>query len=134
MHKTCNEKENTFNTNQLEAATKRGKRILWANAYCLLDTSSGASISVRQILLQLINEGYEIEIVGATNFDAPSGVERLKNFWEKLKTVTAPVINIEDGPLLHRLVKTKSTHRFEMTEVEATDLIQLIFKLYRMRA
>ena len=31
----------------------RKPRLLWANAFCLLDTSSGASMSVRQMLLQL---------------------------------------------------------------------------------
>ena len=32
----------------------RKPRLLWANAFCLLDTSSGASMSVRQMLLQLV--------------------------------------------------------------------------------
>ena len=75
--------------------TKKPK-ILWANSYCLLDTSSGASISVRQILLELIKRGFEIDIVGATIFDTDKGVEGLGSSWEKIKTADASIINIPD--------------------------------------
>jgi hypothetical protein len=37
---------------------RRKPRLLWANLYCLLDTSSGASMSVRQMLMQLVQAGY----------------------------------------------------------------------------
>ena len=36
---------------------KLRKKLLWANTYCLLDTSSGASQSIRQALLYLEKEG-----------------------------------------------------------------------------
>jgi hypothetical protein len=51
----------------------RTPKILWANTYCLLDTSSGAAMSVRQMLLQLVKQGYEVRILGATNFDHECG-------------------------------------------------------------
>lgn len=107
----------------------RKKRIMWANSYCLLDTSSGASISVRQILKQLQQNGYEIDIVGATLFDNPRGVERITEAWETIKTTTASYVNIADGNLTHRLTVTKSTARDEMSLNEAN----LLYNLYTTR-
>lgn len=111
--------------NTLPKPRKARPRILWANSYCLLDTSSGVSISVRQILIQLEKEGFEIEIVGATNFDAPTGIKKISEQWDQMQSVEEPVVNLRDGPLLHRLVKTKSTFRSEMSEAEASDVFQL---------
>jgi hypothetical protein len=59
------------------ATQKRKPRILWANPFCLLDTSSGASMTVRQMLLQLVARGYEVQVLGATVFDSPKGMGRL---------------------------------------------------------
>jgi len=59
---------------EIEPNAERPKpRILWANAYCLMDTSSGASMSVREILKQLAVRGFDVCILGATNFDSESG-------------------------------------------------------------
>ena len=57
---------------------ERNFRILWANSFCLLDTSSGASISVREILRQLSKNNFDIEILGATIFDSSSGAKIFK--------------------------------------------------------
>ena len=57
--------------------TVRKPRVLWANSYCLLDTSSGASISVREMLLQLAVNGYEVAVLGATVFDSEKGLSKL---------------------------------------------------------
>lgn len=103
----------------------KNPKILWANSYCLLDTSSGASISVRQILLELIKRGFEIDIVGATIFDTDKGVEGLGSSWEKIKTADASVINVPDGPLVHRLIKTKENTRDRQTLSEANRFINL---------
>ena len=104
---------------------KKKPKLLWANSYCLLDTSSGASISVRQILLELIKRGFEIDIVGATIFDTDKGVEGLGSLWEKIKTADASVINVPDGPLVHRLIKTKENTRDRQTLSEANRFINL---------
>lgn len=61
------------------AAKPRKPRLLWANVYCLLDTSSGASMAVREMLLQLARRGYEIAVLGATVFDNPRGITRLQD-------------------------------------------------------
>ena len=93
----------------------RKPRILWAALCCLLDGSSGASMSVREMLRQLAGNGYEITVVGATNFDDPSGVPRpLKEQWLELKKNKKPAINVNDGPLTHRLLITESTQREAM--------------------
>ncbi|WP_280565432.1 hypothetical protein, partial [Chromohalobacter sp. 48-RD10] len=63
----------------------RKPRILWANPYCLLDTSSGASMSIREMLRQLAERGYDIGVVGATSFDAPKGTHRLTRIWDELQ-------------------------------------------------
>ncbi len=107
------------NENQLG----RKPRVLWANSYCMLDTSSGASMSVREILRQFVNRGYEVEIIGATNFDDPKGVSRFKDQWEVLKKSDRDSFAVNDGNLLHKLVKTKSTERKNMTRDEENALV-----------
>ena len=57
---------------------ERNFRILWANSFCLLDRSSGASISIREILRQLSNRNFDIEILGATIFDSSNGAKIFK--------------------------------------------------------
>lgn len=91
---------------------KRKKRILWANTYCLLDTSSGASMSVRQILLQLVQSGYEVKVLGATNFDSLEGALGLRKL---VKDANAgQFLTVSDGPLTHRLLATATVKRKEM--------------------
>ena len=94
----------------------RKKRILWANTYCLLDTSSGASMSVRQILLQLVQSGYEVKVLGATNFDSMEGALSLRKL---VKDANAgQFISVNDGPLTHRLLATSTVKRRDMTGKE----------------
>lgn len=94
----------------------RKKRILWANTYCLLDTSSGASMSVRQILLQLVQSGYEVKVLGATNFDSMEGALSLRKL---VKDANAgQFISVNDGPLTHRLLATSTVKRKDMTGKE----------------
>ena len=89
-------------------------RLLWANLYCLLDTSSGASISARQMLIELQQAGWEIRILGATNFDAEKGMLRLKPHWETIRQHQH--IHLEDDDALsHHLVVTKHWAVDEMT-------------------
>jgi len=94
----------------------RKPRILWANYSCLLDGSSGASISVRQILLQLLGRGIEVSILGATIFDSPRGAEKLIN---QLQSVgSEDYVELVDGPLKHVVTVTKSTVKSEMSAAE----------------
>lgn len=102
----------------LSPSSPRKPRLLWACPWCLLDTSSGASISARQMLLQLVEQGYEVAILGATIFDAEKGVLRLREHWEAIETNRKKFIKINDGPLTHTLLVTKSTVRNDMTAEE----------------
>jgi glycosyltransferase involved in cell wall biosynthesis len=93
----------------------RPPRILWANMFCLLDTSSGASISAREMLRQLALKGYEVAIVGATIFDHPHGNVRMRKQWDFVQSKKGQFINVNDGPLVHRLLVTESTRRSNAT-------------------
>ena len=108
---------------------ERKKRILWANPYCLLDLSSGASMAVREQLLQLQKRGDEVAILGATIFDSPNGITRLKPHWQKIRSHKKPTVTINDGTLKHRLIKTKSTARKDMTAEEEARWYTVYVKL-----
>ncbi len=93
-------------------------RVLWANVYCLMDTSSGASMAIREMLFQLIKQGYEVAVLGATIFDNPKGITRLKDQWDEIKAHEGKTFNIVDGPIIHKLVVTADTRRGAMTSDE----------------
>jgi len=63
----------------------RNPRLLWANPFCLLDLSSGASMTINEMLVQLVKHGYEVMVIGATVFDAEKGITRLKEHWETIR-------------------------------------------------
>ena len=97
---------------------KRKPRILWANVHCLLDLSSGASMAVNEILVQLHRRGYEIMVLGATIFDSEKGMTRIREQWDQIQSSNSYVVKVETGDLVHRLVKTKSIARQDMTAEE----------------
>lgn len=103
------------------------KRILWANPYCLLDTSSGASISCRIMLKCLQKAGYDIKIVGATVFDNIKGISNFGEHWEQILSSNARFVEIEDDGLCHQLIRTNHTNRNLMT----VDEENLFFEFYR---
>ena len=111
----------------LPVTATRKPRLLWANAYCLLDTSSGASMTIRQMLHQLVAQGYEVAVIGATVFDHEQGITRLKPHWSAIQARLAEVITLDDGPLAHQTLVTASTQRAEMTSHEEG----LWFSLYQ---
>lgn len=89
----------------------RQPRLLWANQYCLLDTSSGASISVRLMLKQLAAAGFEIDVYGNTVFDHENGIVGLQDHQKLLQSHQGRMIRIQDDLLEHRLHVTASTDR-----------------------
>lgn len=99
-------------------ATQRKPRLLWANLYCLLDTSSGASMAVRQMLIQLQRAGWAVDVLGATVFDHARGTAGLQGHWDALKSRRGQVVNVQDGSLQHRLLVTSSTQRGGVTNRE----------------
>lgn len=98
--------------------TERKPRLLWANMYCLLDTSSGASMAVRQMLLQLVQHGYEVSILGATVFDHPSGTAGLQSQWAAVQAQMGAPVSLTEGALAHLLYVTASTERGQITTQE----------------
>lgn len=97
---------------------KRKPRLLWANAFCLMDTSSGASMSVREMLRQLVTYGYEVRILGATIFDSPKGTGFLKEKAPNCLGQRHQLIKVQDEELTHQLVVTAKTSRIDMTAHE----------------
>ena len=96
----------------------RKQRLLWANLYCLLDTSSGASMAVRQMLIQLQRAGWAVDVLGATVFDHERGTAGLKGHWAALKSRRGRAVDVQDGSLQHRLLVTASTERGGVTNRE----------------
>ena len=110
------------------------RRLLWANVYCLLDTSSGASMAVRQMLLQLVAQGYEVWILGATVFDHERGTTGLLDQWPAVQARQGGLVTLTDGPLEHKLYVTASTQRSQMTSLEEGgwfNLYQQALELYQ---
>ncbi|MCF7993661.1 MAG: FkbM family methyltransferase [Chromatiaceae bacterium] len=103
------------------ASPRRKPRLLWANLFCLLDRSSGASMSVREMLRQLVKQGYEIQILGATLFDSPKGAEHLREQWGERLARPRRFAEIPDGALTHQLIITRQTQRIALSAVEADD-------------
>ena len=103
----------------------RAPRILWITRNCLVDHTSGASLDGREMLTQLVSRGYEIEILGATVFDAGAGTPEVR---EQLQKVTRPMslLRLPDGVLTHTLLKTASPKAEEMRLCE----IDKLFALY----
>ena len=100
------------------ASQKRKPRLLWANPFCLLDTSSGASMTVRQMLKQLVKAGYEIEILGATIFDNPKGAGLFQEKMAQVPGTKKQLTEVDDDELVHKIVITKNSYRNELTTQE----------------
>jgi glycosyltransferase involved in cell wall biosynthesis len=86
-------------------------KLLWANLYCLLDRTSGASMAVRQQLLALQQLGFEVAVLGTTVFDHERGAVALGEMWPNIEAARGKFVTVEDGPLRHDLLVTESTAR-----------------------
>ncbi len=96
----------------------RKPRILWATPYCLLDTSSGAAISSREMLRQLVFNGYEVVVIGATVFDSEKGLSKLPSNWQSI-IGNNKLIRVKDTPLVHNLLVTAQRMRSQLSVQEA---------------
>ena len=114
--------------------TQRKPRLLWANVYCLLDTASGASMAVREMLLQLVQHGYEVYILGAAVFDHERGTSGLQEQWPAVQEQKGKLVSLVDGVLEHKLYVTHSTRREQMTAREESawfDVYEQALDLYK---
>ena len=96
----------------------RKPRLLWANCYCLLDSSSGASMAVRVMLRQLAHAGYDVQVLGATIFDAERGAAGLGPQAAEIRKRIGQQVILQDGPLRHVIYVTRSPHRGQMLAAE----------------
>lgn len=98
----------------------RKPRILWACRYCLLDTSSGGSMSILEILKQLRASDWDVKVFGATIFDSIVGRKKLDPLWNKITESKDKLIIIESEGLEHNLTYTDKVFSDEMTLEEIT--------------
>jgi len=84
----------------------------------MLDTSSGASRAIRQMLLQLAHRGWQVDVLGATVFDHPNGTSGFQGQWGAVREKQGSVVAVQDGPIQHKLLVTASTQREAMTSIE----------------
>jgi glycosyltransferase involved in cell wall biosynthesis len=105
------------------------KSILWVNGFCLLDSSSGASMAVRQMLLQLYSLGYKVQILGMTVFDDSKGSHSIDEFIADSKAKGSSILNIQDGPLIHELIRTESKQHDQITHKEMSLLFGEFLKI-----
>ncbi|MGQ7261830.1 glycosyltransferase [Vreelandella sp. V005] len=75
-------------------------------------------MTVRQMLIQLVARGYEVQVLGATVFDNPKGMGRLKEQFLDLSAHLHQLIEADDGPLTHQLVVSYSHNRNHFTTHE----------------
>lgn len=89
--------------------------LLWANLFCLLDRTSGAAMSVRTMLRELVAEGWDVRILGATQFDHPDAAQVLPL---EISRSRGAMISIVDDGLVHELLVTQGVRREDMTAGE----------------
>ena len=77
-------------------------------------------MAVREMLRQLANTGFQVEICSATIFDHPRGAERLRGYpqWEAVKKKIGCSMIVKDDPLEHKLLITSDTAREKLTSSE----------------
>lgn len=106
----------------------RRPRLLWANCNCLLDNSSGASLAVLEILIALLNQGYHIKILGASNFDAPSGMIGLNSLFKTISQSKSGSVSFEYKGILNDLIITENKQITSMTSTEEGRWLRLLTK------
>ena len=102
----------------------RPPRVLWVTRYCLIDYTSGAALSAREMLHQLASRGWEVEVLGATIFEKGEGPPEIR---KRLNKVDKPgtLVSYSDGPLKHIWVKTESPQMRDMRIHELDKLLSL---------
>lgn len=78
-------------------------KLLFAAPCCLLDSSSGAAQSVRQLLQRLPARGMAVQILGATLFDTQAAAQALQEQVASAAAAPGDWIRIRGGGLEHVL-------------------------------
>ncbi len=85
-------------------------------------------MSAREMLRQLVFNGYEVAVLGATIFDSEKGLSKFPEDWKKIIGMEE-IILVQDSPLEHRLLVTARTARLLMTAHEADRWYALYIEL-----
>ena len=100
------------------------KKILWASLYSLHDTSSGAAISSRTQLEELVKQGFTVKVLTAFVFDNPRGTSMFPDLDEKLNSERRIFTVSADG-IEYVYVKTASRYVNEVTVAEENFFLQV---------
>lgn len=108
-------------TESIESSSRNGRKILWIARCCLLDSSSGASLAVREILVQLQRRGWQVQALGLTVLDAPQELQPIEAAFKN--GVAHTWMHCKDGEgLRHALFRTLS-HRSGYETVNELDAL-----------
>jgi glycosyltransferase involved in cell wall biosynthesis len=75
-------------------------------------------MAVREMLKQLAHAGYDVQVLGATIFDAERGTTGLGPQAAEIRKRIGQQAVVQDGPLQHVLYITRSPHRSQMLTAE----------------
>src|SRR3990172_6506293 len=109
-------------------------RILFASPYCLLDTTSGAAISIRDLFTKLAKRGLTCEALTASIFDPPRQVlldaiidhQCLSIITKSEMPESIPCVRVMDGDLTHTIMRTARSQRQALHSKEGSALLSLI--------
>jgi glycosyltransferase involved in cell wall biosynthesis len=109
-------------------------RILFASPYCLLDTTSGAAISVQELLTQLAQRGFACETLTASIFDITRGISldemltrhNIVNVAQREFSKNLSLVEVSYNGVVYTILKTARSQRLSLTSQEETSLLSLI--------
>jgi glycosyltransferase involved in cell wall biosynthesis len=109
-------------------------RILFASSYCLLDTTSGAAISVQELLTQLAQRGFACETLTASIFDITRGISldemltrhNIVNVAQREFSKNLSLVEVSYNGVVYTILKTARSQRLSLTSQEETSLLSLI--------
>lgn len=95
-------------------------RVLWASSNCLLDTTSGASIAVREILRRIAHQGIKVQAYTGTIFDNESGVAGFDGKWPEISNKIGELITVEDDAYQHVILVSRNLVSNKMSNADQT--------------
>ena len=90
-------------------------KLLWITMNSLLDTSSGASMSIRELLKNLASVGWDIKTLTATCFDVPTGQSMLDEYHDISQIEDHSYFKVTDSNIEHKIFKTPTSDRAKIT-------------------
>jgi len=112
------------------------RRILFTSPFCLLDTTSGAAISMHELLLHLVLKGFTCEAVTASIFDSNHQVlldqamdrHGLSHITQQEMIKGIPFIQTSYNGVTHTILQTHLSQRQTLNSQEEEALLSLVEK------